>query len=340
MTRCRLAVAVLATAGLLAVSQAARADMGKSPAAPNGVVLSFEGGYLYQDGPDVNGHGVSDVVVTSVGDPVTDVFVSPQDGYFFGGLVGFDTGKPFIFGFHRVEIQGLYGEADESVTSTSPPNADIVLSTVDGSVLGTGGATGTTTVERKTWEASLRFENDDVINATTTVTWVFAPFIRDFQEETLTSITTAVPCCEFGRGADVDSTFYGVFVAAEPETWISQNVALVARIGAGIYGYDADGDFASYGTAATTGDFDAIVSDSESGVGFRGLLGIGLKAKISASTLLEGFAEADYFSDVPTAHLTNNQTTGGFISHVQEDDLWEFRTGVRLTLGFGGAGSD
>jgi hypothetical protein len=336
MARRRMAVAVLATAGLLGAAQAVRADMGKSPAAPNGVVLSFEGGYLYQDGPAVNGHGVSDVLVTAVGDPVTDVFVSPEDGYFFGGLIGFDTGKPFIFGFHRIELHGLYGETDESVTSTVPPNADIVLSTVDGSILGTLGTAGTTSVERRTWEGSLRFEDDDVINATTSVTWVFAPFIRGLQEETVTSITTSVPCCEFGRSADVDATLYGVFVAAEPETWISQNFALVARLGVGIYGYDADGDFASYGSAATTGDFDAIVSDSESGVGFRGLLGIGFKAKITAATLLEGFAEADYFSDVPTAHLTNNQTTGGYISHVQEDDLFEVRTGLRLTVGLGG----
>lgn len=331
-------VAVLAVAGLFGTGQVAYADMGKSPAAPNGVVLSFEGGYLYQDGPAVTGHGVSDfVVLPPPGIPVTDISVSPEDGYFFAGLIGFDTGRPFIFGFHRVELHGLYGETDESATSTSPPNADVVLSTVDGAILGTAGITGTTSVERTTWEASLRFEDDDVINPTTTVTWVFAPFIRDFREETRTAITTSVPCCEFGRAADVDATLYGAFVAAEPEKWISSNFALVARVGAGIYGYDADGDFASFGTAATTGDFDAALSDGDSGFGFRGLLGLGFKAKFSAATLLEGFAEADYFSDVPTAYLTNNQTTGDFASHVDDDDLWEFRTGLRLTIGLGGS---
>ncbi len=33
-------------------------------------------------------------------------------------------------------------------------------------------------------------------------------------------------------------------------------------------------------------------------------LGIGLKLKVAPSTLLEGFAEADYFSNVLTAHPT------------------------------------
>lgn len=337
MTTFRGAIAIIAAAGLWALPGTARADMGQSPAGPQGVVLSFEGGYLYQDGLAVNGHGVSDVIVTGPSDPVTDVFVSPEDGYFVGGLVGFDNGTPFLFGFHRVELGLLYGETDDSVRDTVPPNADILLSTVDGGVLGSGGAAARTSVERRTWEGALRFEDDDVINATTTVTWVFAPFVRGIDEDSRTSVTTAVPCCAFGRTSDVDATLYGVYVTAEPETWISSQVALVGRLGAGIYGYDADGRFRSAGTDSTTGDFDAAVSDDDSGVGFRGLLGVGLKVKVAPQTLLEGFAQADYFSDVPTAHLMSNQPAGGYVSHVEDDDLWELRAGLRLTLGLGPA---
>lgn len=335
MTTFRGSTGVIAAAALCLFSHATYADMGKSPAGPNGIVLSFEGGYLYQDGPDVTGHGISDVVVASPSDPVTDILVSPDSGYFVGGLIGFDTGKPFLFGFHRVELGLLYGRTDDSAHNVVSSGGDIVLSTVDGAVLGTGGATASTSIERKTWEGALRFEDDDVVNETTTVTWVLAPFIRGFDEDTRTAITTSVPCCEFGRTASVDATLYGIFVAAEPEKWLSPNLALVGRIGAGVYGYDADGKFRSAGTAATTGDFDATVTDGDSGAGFRGLLGIGLKLKIAPSTLLEGFAEADYFSNVPTAHLTSNSPAGGYVSHVQDDDLWELRTGVRLTLGFG-----
>jgi hypothetical protein len=229
----------------------------------------------------------------------------------------------------------FYGEADDSASDSVPPNADIILSTVDGSVIGVGGVSGRTSVERKTWEGVLRFEDDDVVNASTTVTWVFAPFIREFEEDTSTLIESVVPCCEFGRSASVDATLYGVFVAAEPETWLTSNLALVGRLGAGIYGYDADGKFLSGSDDDTTDDFFASISDGASGAGFRGLLGIGFKLKLAPSALVEGFAEADYFSDVPTAHLTSNQTSGGFVSHVDEDDLWELKTGLRLTIGLG-----
>lgn len=336
MTRYRNALASIAAAGLSAVPHVAMADMGKAPAT-QGVIVSFEGGYLYQPGSDVIGHGTSDVAGPTAGDPITNILVSPEDGYFLGGFVGFNTGAPFIFGFHRIELSLLYGETDDSARSSAPPAGGVVLSTVDGSVLGTDGSTGRTTVERTTWEGALRFEDDDVVNATTTVTWVFAPFIRNFEEDTRSVVTTPVPCCEFGRTAGVDATLYGVFVAAEPETWLTSNFALVGRVGAGVYGYDADGTFRSFGTAATTGDFDARVSDGDSGAGFRGLLGIGLKLKVAPNTLLEGFAEADYFSNVPTADLTSNSTDGGFASHVGDDELWELRTGLRLTVGLGSA---
>jgi hypothetical protein len=337
MTLRRVALAIIAAAGLSMAPQASQADMGKAPVGPNGFYIGFEGGFLHQDGADINGHGI----VFTPGGPVSDVKVSPDNGYFVGGLIGYENGTPFLFGFHRVELYGLFGEADDDASNTAPPLADIVLKTVDAEILGaTGGLTGSTSSERRTWEFALRFEDDDVVNSTTTVTWVFAPFIRSFEEDTDTVVTTATccgGCCEFRRGADVDATLYGIYVAAEPETWLSSNLALVARLGAGIYGYDGDGSFRSSSTATPPDLFAAHVTDGESGVGFRGLLGIGLKLKITSTTLLEGFAEADYFSDVPSTHLSSNDRNEGYVSHVTEDDLWELRTGLRLTVGLGSA---
>jgi len=336
MTIRRVGSAIIAAAGLSLIPQASHADMGKAPGGP-GIILSFEGGYLYQDGSDIVGHGTSPVINTPPGSPFSNVLVSPQDGYFVGGHIGYENGTPFLFGFHRAELSFLYGETDDSATSESPPFIDIILKTVDGTVLGTGGAVGVTTTERQTWEGALRFEDDDVVNATTTVTWVFAPFIRNFEEDTRSVISTVVPCCDFTRTASVDTTLYGIYVAAEPETWLTSNLALVGRLGAGVYGYDADGSFRSFGTASTTGDFNASISDGDSGAGFRGLLGVGLKFKVTSATLLEGFAEADYFSSVPTADLSTNDPSEGYESRTDDEDLWEFRTGVRLTVGLGGA---
>ncbi len=198
---------------------------------------------------------------------------------------------------------------------------------------GIGGTEAKTTVERQTWEGAVRFEGDDRLDSTTTITYVVAPFVRGFDEDTRTVVSG---CCDFSRTGDVTSTLYGVFVAAEPETWVTPNLAIVGRAGVGVYGYDADGKFRSFGeTGFTTGDFDAHTSDGDSGAGFRGLLGIGLKLKVTPNTLLEGFAEADYFSKVATADMTSNSLQVSSVSSVGDDDLWELRTGLRLTVGLG-----
>ena len=56
--------------------------------------------------------------------------------------------------------------------------------------------------------------------------------------------------------------------------------------------------------------------------------------KIGSASLLETFAEADYFSDIGTARFSNSNSTDGTPSHVVSDDLWELRVGGRLTVGF------
>ena len=191
--------------------------MGRTPSV-QGIVVSFEGGYLYQAGPDVTGYGTSTSAIPiplTGNEVVRDVLVSPEDGYFIGGSVGFTTGAPYLFGFfHRIEVSGLYGEADDSARSSVPPAGDVVLTSVDGGVIGINGTSGRTTVERTTWETALRFEGDDRLDSTTTVTYVIAPFVRGFEEDSRTTVTA---CCDFGRTSSVDTTLYGVFVAAEPE---------------------------------------------------------------------------------------------------------------------------
>lgn len=327
----RFKAAAALLAGLLG-SLPANADMGTAPAR-DGIIVSIEGGYLHQDGGDIVGFGTSPVFIVNGTEPVTDVLVSAEDGYFAGGFLGTDTGQPYLFNFfHRIELAGLYGETDESARASVPPHGDIVLTSVDGGLVGVNATEGRTSVERQTWEVALRFEGDDRHNGQTTTTYVISPFIRGFDEDSRTVVTA---CCDFGRTSSVDATLYGVYIAAEPETWVTPSFALVARGGVGVYGYSADGEFRSFGDVFTTDDFAASVSDSDSGAGFRGLLGAGFKLKVSQATSLEGFAEADYFSSVPTARLISNSLDGGIVSHVGDDDLWELRAGARLTVGFG-----
>lgn len=327
MTSRRVLTAMIATAGLVVCAHGSRADMGKAPVGAGGTYLSIEGGYLHQDGPDITGHGIV------VSGPEQDVTVSPDDGFFAGGLVGFETGAPFLASFHRVELFLQYGRATDSESDTSPPASDLTLKTVDGEILVTGGLSAKTKTERRSWEFGTRLERDQAYDPATTVTWSLAPFVRNLEEDT-TSVVSA--CCNIRRSGKIDAWLYGVSFSAEPERWVTPSLALVGRLGAGVYGYDADGKFRSLSDMAPDG-FAAGVSDGDSGVGFRGLLGVGLKYKLSAASTLEGFAEADYFSNVPTAHLSSNSSAGGYESHVQDDDLWELRTGLRLTVGLGSA---
>ncbi len=126
---------------------------------------------------------------------------------------------------------------------------------------------------------------------------------------------------------------YGILIAAEPEVWLTNDVAFVGRVGVGIYGYDADGDFNS--SDNLNGFFASQLSDGVSGVGFRGQLGAGLKFRLSNTANLETFAEADYFSDVGTALMANNQPGDATPSRTGTTDLWELRAGARVTIGLG-----
>lgn len=320
----RVVLAGLAVTILTAHS--ALADMGKAPV-NEGTYGSIEGGFLHQNADDIIGYGTGLPPGT-----IVDVTVDPDNGWFIGGMIGFAGTSPFIAGlpFTRIELYGLYGRTDDDVSATSPPLAGISLKNVDATILVNGGASGTTSSERRTVEAGLRFEGEDQAGGNATWTWVAAPFIRWMNEETDTLV---VQCCGLRNNSDVDTTMYGIYVAAEPEIWLSNAVAFVGRVGVGIYGYSADGDFRS--SDNLNGFFAAGFSDDDSGVGFRGLLGAGFKFKLSSNANLETFAEADYFSDVGTAAMANNQPGDGTPSHTDTSDLWELRAGARVTIGFG-----
>ncbi len=318
---------VMSVLALAAVSPAALADMGRAPVGNEGSYGSLEGGYLLQQSDDVIGHGVQ----TAPG-VVDDVTVSADSGWFVGAMIGIANREAIISGlpFHRVELYGLYGRTDDDAADTNPPAADILLKSVDGSALGVGFGDASTSTERRTIEGGLRFEYDEQNHPTWSHTWIVSPFIRNMDEETRTVCSSA--CGSAERSGDVETWMYGIMLAFEPEHWINSSVALVGRIGAGIYGYDADGDYRSF--SAVVPAFNAQLSDGDSGVGFRGQLGAGLKFKISEDANLETFAEADYFSDAGTANMPNNQAGDATPASTSTTDLWELRAGARLTFAF------
>lgn len=303
--------------------------MGRAPTV-QGTYVSVEGGFLLLDGDGVNGHGIS----ATPGGAIGDVQVSARDGWFAGGLIGFAGQSPLVPGlpFTRIELYGLYGQADDGARHTAPPLGDISLKNDSATILINGGRSGVTSTERTIGEGQVRFEGDDIINATTSITWVVAPFVR-WNNEDVTTVVTG--CCDLIREANVETRMYGIIVAAEPEVWLTPQMALVGRLGAGIYGFDADGSYRSRSTLPAPDPFAAAISDGDSGVGFRGQLGAGLKFKLTSNANLETFAEADYFSDVASAHTANNQPGDTTASHTVSDSQWEFRAGARVTIGLG-----
>lgn len=325
-----------ATVLLAASSSIASADMGTAPVS-NGLYGGLEGGYLHQDIDDVNGFGIGSG---------REAFISPENGWFAGGMIGYARPNTNIMGMPVSRIEGYihFGRTDDDISASAPPAADLTLKTVDGAVLVVGGSQARTSVERRTIEGGLRFERDEFgyeggsikdepVRSNRNLTRVIQPFIRFMEEETETVVSG---CCDAYRSASVDNHMYGVLAALEPEYWHTPRVALVGRVGVGVYGYHVEGDFASSSQSFATPDpFAASVSDDDSGVGFRGSLGAALKFKLSEKALLETFAEADYFSHVGRASFADANPATSAASRVDVDDMWELRAGVRFTLGFG-----
>lgn len=300
-------------------------EMGR-PASP-GSYLTIEGGYTYLDGSDVIGHGVN--VGASLAVAPDDRLVSPDSGWHAGASLGFAT--PGLFVFNRAEVYFSGGESDDSVTSVQEVPPGIQLQNLDSSAVAIIGGMSTTEIERRAYEGGVKLAYDQAAGASTSYSWVLTPFFRKADEETLTLVQGTAD--EASRSADIETRFYGVTVAVEPETWISPSVALVGRLGVGAYYYDANGTFSA---ASTVPAFDSAFSDGESGAGFRALLGAGVKVRLSEGLLLTGYAEANYLSDVGTARLPDNDFATQTRASVATDDEWELNAGARLSISLDG----
>lgn len=311
----------------VAFASPALADMGRSPGngAP-GWTGSLEGGYLYQNGDDLIGYGYEPAAGTTF-----DVLLAPENGWFGGVSIGYnsDPSAANTWFFHRVEGYAVFGQTSDDASDTAPPGVHTLLTDVDATNNLPDGLTGNSSVKRRSFELGLRFERDQVYDSGNSITWVLAPFLASFAEKSDTSISV---CCVASRSSDVDSRLFGIYLAAEPEYWFNSSVAIVGRGGVGVYGYSIDGKFKSEIVPPLTPAFNASVLDDKNGVGFRGLLGIGLKFNVSDISNLETFAEAEYYSRVGSASLPSNVSAAASPASVNVDDLWDVRLGARLNL--------
>lgn len=302
--------------------------MGKAPV-QSGSYATFEGGYLLLDGESAIGHGISTTGL--IAGPTIETTVDAEDGWFLGASTGFSSAVSLIDGlpFTRAELFFTYGESDDDRPDTVSDPARTTLKSVDGSALGVIGVTASSEMTRRIAEGGVRLAFDTDAGGGASVTWVMTPFVRNRREDTNSVAIGTVDTA--WRSADVETWGYGVTIAAEPEIALASNVALVARIGGGVYGYDTDAKFNSRSSAPTPDPYLAALSESDSGTGFRGVLGLGLKVRVSPGMTLTGFAEADYFSRVANALLPDNQFTTATTSAFEIGDAWEFKAGLRLT---------
>jgi len=328
-SKLRLGLTVLAMTVFVSGQGFAFGDMGKAPTV-QGTYVSMEGGFLLLNDDEIFGFGKSNSETN-----FRNILVSPDDGYFAGGMIGYASTEPLIPGlwFKRIEGYALHERAEDSTSSRASGGGSIGLTDVDPSALITAlNDRGRAGASRDATEFGLKFEQDTIYDPTWSITWVLSPFVRLTDED-------AFGACDCARRTgNVDSWLAGALIDAEPEKWISPNVALVGRLGAGLYGFNGDGTFRSHGIGFGGGPdpLAAHLTDSDSGVGFRGQLGAGLKFKVGRSGLLETFAEADYFSDMPGVFLPSNTFAAHAPASVQTDDLWELRAGARLTFALGG----
>jgi hypothetical protein len=299
--------------------------MGRAPVS-SGTYVTGAGGYTFEDGDEVLGYTISN-------GGLRDVSTSAEDGWHGDVSLGTASGIAGMGGlrFNRIEAFFTYGEADDGTSDVVGGADSIRLKSVDGTALARFGDRGSANVDRRSYEGGLRFASDQG-SAANSMTWVLTPFLRFTGEESDTRVFGSSDSVT--RSADVDTWMYGLSAAVEPEIWVSSTVALVGRVGVGVYGYDADGDFRSAGSFA--GAFDASVSDNDTGVGFRGQLGAGVKLKLGAAMHLTGYAEADYFSAVGRAEFADNDPVTVTTSRTGIEDAWEVRTGARLSIGLGG----
>lgn len=306
--------------------------MGSAPVA-SGVYVTLDGGYAYSDGSSTIGHAISPT--GALADPSAETLIQADDGYALSGSIGYVAPSGFAAALPISRIEGYlsFSSTDDSNADTVNDPQRITLKSVDGTALGVIGVMAASAQELRRYEGGVRFAYDQSTGAASSLSFVVTPFVRNIDEETSSvAIGTADTAW---RDADVTTWAYGVTVAVEPEVWLTPEVALVGRLGAGLYGYSANGDFSSRSTAGGGGfdPFAASVSDDESGIGFRGELGAGLKFKLTEAVTLTGYGEATYFSAVGSASLPDNQFVTATTSSVDISDSWELRAGVRLSIG-------
>jgi hypothetical protein len=312
-------MAVLAAA--IASATPALADMGTSPVGPGGMYLNLFGGYLTSDGPETVGHITTPATVNG---PNPHVTVGAEEGGFVGGTAGYVLGGTPLFGLQNMRVEAAISALilDKDVERSAPNSASIHDLNRNST------ATNQTAVSRQSGEVydySVTLKGDAAFAGTLAAALGVELFLRRSSDKT-SVISLNAP---FFRTHEVDALFYGAMAVLQPEFTITPAFSVVADLGAGIYGVNADAD------SATNLGAPATFNDSGSTVGFRGRAMGGLRWHMMDGVSVTAFGGVDYWSDAPFANQTSIAAASGPLPTVAFDDLVELKAGLMLTWALG-----
>jgi hypothetical protein len=314
------AVALVGTG--LALASPVMADTGTSPAEPGGMYLTLFGGYVNSDGPETTGHFT---IPFPPPGPNPHVSVGAEEGGFVGGSAGYVLGGAPLFGLQNMRVEASISALileDDKITA-APASASILDLDVDFPI---GNQTAVSRHSRDVYDYAIALKGDVLFDGGLASAFGVEVFLRRSADNTsVTSLNSTLL-----RSHEVNALFYGVMAVLQPEFAVTPMMSVVADLGAGMYGVNADADSATNLNAPLT------FNDTGGAFGFRGRALGGLRFHVFEALAVTAFGGVDYWSDVPFADQSSVALSGQ-LPTVAFGELVELKAGLMLTWALGGA---
>jgi hypothetical protein len=262
--------------------------------------ITIYGGYGYQDGSSVTGHGVSLL-------PLATHQYNPHDSGFYGLGITLPSQGALQFSFYVEGAKGSTGKTDN-------PNTWLV--TVNGTTSSGGVRVGSTSLERRRYEAGLPIFFFPASG--------FRPFVNPFAGKGSEEILVRLHGLANNTG-DLDWRYRGIEFGFEHKADLTPQLALIGMASAGGYWVSSDGVY--------TTNPGPQLTDSASRGGFRGQAKLELQTKWNEIFSSSLYGHCIYWSDVPYSALPRFNPDRP--AHIAFSDTAEYRVGVKLTAAIG-----
>ena len=276
------------------------------------------GGYVNSDGTATPGHGGPGF------GPLPAFLFEAEHGGFGGVTAGFVFEHVMPLGLKNFRIEtsfavSIFDDDEASTPLGSIHDLDATNSVVDRSTV--------SRQSRHVYDWSIAFKGDREMSSELGGAIALELFFRHSEDRTTATDVSLGPF----RNHDVDGFFFGAMAVVQPEYMLTPSLSLVADLGAGIYGVNADAR-----SIANVVFGVRRFNDSEATVGFRGRANGGLRFNATDSVSITLYGGVDYWSDVPVANQDRRFGAPAFLPAVKFKDLVELEAGIALTFLLGG----